>query len=118
MSTLDQAKQKMYSLTSEIGRGTLHSLYKNDFEYYMMTFELINSRGVRENMLILPVLPEDIKYATNTLSSVRKTSGGVVALFNPTFVPFNITMSGTFGKKLRILLGDSEFLAAAFSLRS
>lgn len=117
-TTLDDAKQALLGLAADLGRGTLHSLYPNDFEYYMMTFELINSKGLRENMLLLPILPDDIRYSINTLSSVRKTSSGVVSMFNPTFVSFPITLQGTFGKKLKFLLGDSEFLSLAFNLRS
>jgi len=117
-STLEQAKAQFFGLVADLGRGTLHSLYPNDFEYYMMTFELINSRGQRENMLLLPILPSDIRYTTNTLSSIRKTSSGVVSNFNPTFVPFPIVMQGTFGKKLKFLLGDSEFLTLAMDLRN
>jgi hypothetical protein len=116
--SLDQAKAKMFSLLADVGRGTLHTLYPNEFEYYMMTFELINSSGKREDMLVFPVLPQEIRYSINTLSSTRKTSGGVVSLFNPTFVPFSISIQGTFGKKLRILLGDSEVLSLGFNLRT
>lgn len=116
--SLDQVKSQLFGLAANVGRGTLHTLYPNEFEYYMMSFELINSNGKREDMLVFPVLPQEIRYSTNTLSSTRKTSGGVVSLFNPTFVPFSITIQGTFGKKLRILLGDSEILSVGFNLRT
>lgn len=118
MSTLDTARSRLIGLIADLGRGTLHTLYPNDFEYYFMTMELINSKGLREDMLVFPVMPQEIRYSTNTLSSTRKTSAGVVSLFNPTFVPFQITIQGTFGKKLRLLLGDSEILSVGFNIRT
>lgn len=116
--SLKQAIETVAGMTANMTRGVMHSMYPNDFEYYMMSFELINSKGVRENMLVFPVLPEEITQSVNTLSSVKKTSSAVVAMFNPTFVPYQISISGTFGKRLRILLGEKEILGIGFNIRS
>ncbi len=114
---LDDVRRRFTGLLDSIGRDNLHALFPNDFEFYAMSLELVDGQGNIKDSLFFPVLPESLSEGTQTIVSVTKSSSAVVSLFNPTFVPFNITMNGTFGRKFRILFGNTEVIASAINLR-
>lgn len=101
--SLDNAKARYRELLASIGRAGLHSQYPNDFEYYACSLELTDSDNNIIEVLVFPVMPESISESNNAISAVKKTATGVVSLYNDTFNPFDISISGTFGRKLRIL---------------
>jgi hypothetical protein len=110
------ARERHKQLLASIGRAGVHATFPDDFEYYLCAFELENFEGEVVDMLIFPVMPNQINESHQTLSTVKKGSHAVVSLFNPSFDPFDISINGTFGRKFRILLGDTEPTnAAAFS---
>jgi len=63
-----------------------------------------------EDVLVFPVNPDSVLRVQRTLANVKKSAGGVHVVDNETFVPFPISLSGTFGgRKFKILLGGSAF---------
>lgn len=106
------------SVASSSVRAYLNALYPNEFEYYLFTLELLNSYGEVEDILIFPVMPNSISENRVSLVNVRKTNNSVISLTNTTFAPTTITISGTFGRKVRILLGkgkNEESVGSAFA---
>lgn len=95
-------------------RAYLNSLYPDEFEYYLCSFELVNKSGIVEQVLIFPIMPDSIQENRQSLVNIKKTMSSVVSLTNNTFSPTTITINGTFGKKLRILLGPKQTNASAF----
>jgi hypothetical protein len=95
-------------------RAYLNSLFPDEFEYYLFTLELLNNRGEVEDILIFPVMPNAISDSRVSLVNIRKTNNSVVSLTNTTFAPTNISIQGTFGKKIRLLLGSNDS-GSAFS---
>lgn len=95
---------KRLEILKEVGRIGLNTLYPTEFEYYIVIFELVNSEGKTVEYLSFPVNPDSISYDDEVLSNVRKTLGGVSVVDNGTSRPKKISMSGTFGRKLRLLL--------------
>jgi hypothetical protein len=100
---VETVKQRAVNLMAAAGRATLHSLYPNDFEYYACCLEVTNSKDEIIDTFTFPVMPSSININQNPLNTIKKTNTGVVSLFNPSFVPFNITISGNFGRKLRLI---------------
>jgi len=92
---------------SQIGKAGVHALIPNDFEYYVVTLELTDSQGDTVEYLTFPVTPSSIIYDDTKITNIKKSFSGVTALDTETFVPKNITLQGTFGKKLRVLVGPA-----------
>lgn len=89
----------------------LHTKFPNDFEYYLVAVEVRDygasiDKPVIKGSLIFPVNPERIILMEKKLSKLTKTFKGVVINEFETFVPFPINLSGTFGRKLRMLYGS------------
>lgn len=98
--------REIRDLSTEIGRAGVNALYPNEFEYYAVTLELTDSQGDTVEYLTFPVSPESMMYDNATLVNVKKSMAGVTALDNETFQPRNIEMTGTFGRKFKILLNN------------
>lgn len=91
-----------------IGRGALHSIAPDNFEYYMCSLELLDSSGTTKGFMTFVVMPNNIMENRPQITSITKTNKGVSTLFNSTFVPRDISIQGTFGRKIRLLLGLKE----------
>lgn len=104
MSTVAKAKEYI----STLGRAGLHVLFPNDFEYYAITLELTDSKGVTVDYLTFPVNPENIDFTDSTVTNVKKTLGGVTALDSTSFVPKQYTLSGTFGRGFKLLINNAD----------
>lgn len=115
MAGVDTVKAEFYDLLRSTGRAMAHGIFKNDFEYYAVSFELLDWKGQVVDMLILPVMPSSISESQPNIANVKKTSSAVVSLYNPSFVPQDISLSGNFGRKFRVLLGLDTVNAAAFT---
>lgn len=101
---LEQVKNSAISTISSLGRGALHALAPNDFEYYACTFELINSQGIIEEIFHFPVMPTEISDSRQSLVNTQKAGNSYISQFNDSFASSNISISGTFGRKFRLLL--------------
>lgn len=98
--------KKITELAKIIGKAGVNALYPNDFEYYAITLELTDSVGNTIEYLTFPVSPESISYNNVTLVNIKKSMSGISALDNETFQPRKIEMTGTFGRKFKILLNN------------
>lgn len=86
-----------------LGNSNLQGLYPNDFEYYLMAFELRQGKRLTDR-LIFPILPQNIEMPKRKATTIKDTFGGTVTLTSPKFVPFQINMSGDFGRRFKLLL--------------
>lgn len=101
------AQNRFTDLLTILGRAALHEQFPDDFEYYMVTLELVNPNTSKtEDMFVFPVMPDDIRIREPELTDVRKTAGGISVLTNPTYISKEVTLSGSFGRKFRFLLGN------------
>jgi len=114
------AQIRYRGLVETLGRATVNALFPKDFEYYMIAFELTDSKDRVVDYFVLPVMPKSLNQSQQSLTSIRKTAGGIVTIETNTFVPVNISLSGTFGRQLRALIGNTaaNFTALAFSTKS
>jgi hypothetical protein len=46
-------------------------------------------------------MPNSMSENRNSITNIKKTMGGVVVTSNSTFIPFDISLSGNFGRKFR-----------------
>lgn len=85
------------------GKSAVNALLPNDYEYYLCSFELYNSKREKVGFLSFVVMPEQISESYSPIQTIVKTHSGIVTVFNPTFAPVDINFSGTFGKKFRLI---------------
>lgn len=107
-STLNSVVENARSAISTIGRGALHSLAPDNFEYYMCSLELLDGSGNTKGFMTFTIMPNNITETKTQIASITKTNKGISTLFNSTFVPRDISIQGTFGRKFRLLLGMKE----------
>ena len=86
-----------------IGKAAVHAGMPDDYEYYLCSLTLYNYKMEKVGFLSFTVMPDNIVESNTPIQNIVKTHAGMVTVFNPTFAPIDITMSGTFGRKFRLL---------------
>jgi len=81
------------------GKGQLQAMFPNEFEIYAVALELVDSKGNIIDFFSFPIMPQSMEQNRPSNSTTKKTNAGVVINSNPTFKPFDITISGDFGGK-------------------
>jgi len=107
-STVNSVAENVRSAVDTIGRAALHSLAPDNFEYYMCSLELLDSSGNTKGFMTFAVMPNNIMETKTQIASITKTNKGILTLFNSTFSPRDISLQGTFGRKIRLLTGMKE----------
>jgi len=101
-----QVLQRINSLANGGGRGLVNGLYPNEFEYYAVTLELVDSEDKTVDYLTFPVSPKSMTYNYTSIANIKKNMGGVTVIDTDKFIPSKYMMSGTFGRSLKILIGQ------------
>lgn len=104
-NTLNGAVQSTRSAIVETGRAAIHAIAPDEYEYYLCSLELLNSVGNRDGFISFVVMPDQIVENHTPIQTITKTHKGIVTTFNPSFSPIDISISGTFGKKIRLVTG-------------
>lgn len=92
----------------KLGMAGLHALAPDNYEYYMCSLELLDVYKNREGFLTFPVMPNSVSESRAPIQTQTKTKNGIVTIFNDSFAPINISINGTFGRKLRLVSGVVE----------
>src|SRR3970040_403030 len=100
--SLQQAKDRIRGqiLDGSITQGKilLNNLYPQEFEYYMMAFEIEGENGI-EDRFIFPVMPSSISIKDTKTTNIRRTKAGTTILSDNSFTHKMISISGSFGGK-------------------
>lgn len=99
----------------------LNSKYPNEFELYMCALELVSAKtGKTLSYFVFPIMPNSIDFTSHFPTNILQTFGGVSILSTTNFAPFDINLSGTFGRGYRLQIGNSFFdiSSLASSLKS
>ena len=83
--SLDLARQKFFKIAGDertgaitsAGRALLNAQAPNDFEYYLMGFEVVNGANKVTDRFVLPVLPENITINNTKIINIKKTAAGI-----------------------------------------
>lgn len=103
---IESALLKRDLLVQTGGRTILNITFPDEFELYVIAFELLNEKGETLKYFIFPVNPATLDESQPEITNIKKTLGGVTSLSHPGFVPPDINISGNFGRKFKILLGE------------
>lgn len=107
-TALNTVVESARNVLATVGRAGLHALAPDQFEYYMCSFELLDSKGSTVAFMNFPVMPNSISETEPKILEISKTNAGIVTMFNPSFAPKDISIQGTFGRKIRILAGIQD----------
>lgn len=119
MAVLDSVVKTAKSTLKNLGRSVMATQFPNDFEVYMCSLELTDSKDNTIDVFTFPIAPEGIDKNEPKRTTVINTAGGVTVLTSPVFMPQSISIKGNFGRTFKMLLsmGDSATLTgAAFSI--
>ncbi len=101
-------ERRRKQLYQALGKAGAHALFPKDFEYYLVTLELVDSQDKQIDYLAFPVTPDKMNYTSQSAVNVQKTLGGVSSIDTGNFVPRMMDFSGSFGRKFKILLAPSS----------
>jgi len=104
MAVKELIRKKVQDILVEGGRAYLHTLAPDDFEYYACAFQVVDSNAEIEYTFNFPVMPNAIQISKRPHVSIKKTMRGYVDTFSTSFVGPSINISGTFGRKFRLLI--------------
>lgn len=114
MSDLSSAIEKynkfidIPSIGINAAQAALNALYPNDFEYYMMAFELVDPTDKTIDYFVFPIMPSAFSDNIVSPTTVTNTMGGVSVTSNSSFSPHDVMMQGNFGRKFKILTGGGQ----------
>lgn len=100
------------------GRDVLNSLHPDEIEFYACALELVDSADVTAagDFFSFPVMISSVNESFQNLSSIKKTMSGVVVNKNQSFIPFNISINGDFGRRFRNVYDSSKVTAVTGSI--
>lgn len=107
-NTIDSVVENVRGVSYSLGKQALHSMAPDEYEYYMCSLELLDSSGSTKGFLSFVVMPNNIMESETQIASITKTNSGISTLFNSTFIPKDISIQGTFGRKFRYLVGVKQ----------
>jgi len=105
-------------LVAEIGRKAAAALFPRDFDFYLVSLELVDSDGVTVDLFTFPVMPSEISEERTELTTIKKSAKGITSIKTPTFIPRQISISGDFGRKFKVVFGDEVTILAGFLFNS
>ena len=107
-SSVNSIRENVISVVDTLGRAALHAMAPDNFEYYMCSLELLDSSKSTKGFMTFAVMPNNILETKTEIATINKTNRGIVTTFNSSFVPRDISIQGTFGRKLRLIIGAKE----------
>lgn len=100
---LNVATGQLMNALVTVGKSAVHTLIPDEYEYYLCSLELYNSEHTKVGYISFVVMPDQIAESHSPIQNIVKTHGGIVTVINPTFAPIDISLSGTFGRKWRLV---------------
>src|SRR3989304_7996208 len=105
--SLEQTKQRYLSLISTIGKSAVGALYPDEFAVWITALELVDSSEKTTDYFLFPLNPTSISESENQIVNIKKTAGGISTISTETFMPSIINLSGNFGRKFKVLIGQN-----------
>lgn len=117
--SVENAVRKRTELVERLGKATLNVKYPDEFELYVIALELVDSKSTTLEYFIFPVMPNSIDENQPYINNIKKTQSGVSIMSSNNFNPVDINISGSFGRKFRVLLGtDYKDFVSSFKSES
>ena len=99
-------QQRYDDMLTNFGTSALNAMFPNDFEAYLITFELVDSDDQTLELFSFPLMPSSISINEPEITNIKKVNRGVTSLKTDSFIPKDINLVGNFGRTFRVLLRD------------
>lgn len=96
--------RKYKELIADLGTSLISAIAPHDFEYYMISLELVDSEDRTIDYFTFPVLPQSIQKTEPKRTNIRQSASGITVLTDTGFTPQHITIKGNFGKSFKLLI--------------
>jgi hypothetical protein len=106
--SVESVRRKVTELAVTEGRVALHAKNPNDFEYYAMSLELVDSQFNTLKIMHFPVMPTAIAISRTSPLNIKKTGHAYFTQYTDAFQAYNLSIQGTFGRKFRLLIHKEE----------
>lgn len=115
--SIENIAKRVGEITRISGKEYLNALYPEEFESYVIALELIDENCNTLQYFVFPINPNSVDESKTRNVNIKQTLGGLSIMNSPTFVPVPIILSGNFGRKLKIVLGEhTESLVNSFKV--
>ncbi len=99
-------QQRYDDMLTNFGTTALNAMFPNDFEAYLITFELVDSDDNTLEFFSFPLMPSNISITEPEITNIKKVNRGITSLKTDSFIPKDINLVGSFGRTFRILIRD------------
>lgn len=106
--SLESIRKKAQDAIITNGRALVHAKNPDDFEYYAISFELVDSEFNSLRIFHMPVLPTAISIGRTSPLNIKKTGWGYFTQYSDAFQARQISIQGTFGRKFRLIVNKEE----------
>lgn len=101
---VDYYTRELIQMGVSMGSQMMSCLFPNDFEWYMVALELVDSQENTIDYLTFPITPSAITKTEPVKTNIRRSMGGTTVLTSPTFTPQEINIKGNFGRNIKFLI--------------
>lgn len=102
-TSLNSSVANAINVAGKVGNALLHNVAPDNYEYYMCSLELLDYDGNQQGFLSFTVMPNNMSESRTPIQTQTKTKNGIITIFNNSFNPVVLNLSGTFGRKFRLL---------------
>ena len=102
-SSVNNIASSVLDVALNVGKSALNAAFPDDYEYYLCSFELLDSDSKQVGFVSFVVMPDQLIESNQPIQTMVKTHNGIVTIYNPSFAPVDISLAGSFGRKFRIL---------------
>ena len=113
---IDSTNRQYKDALSSLGRSGLNILFPNDFEYYMLSLELVTFDDRTIDYFAFPVMPENITKTEYKRINIKKAQSSTTVINSKAFIPSDIVIKGSFGRQFKTLISPSRFTAIQYSI--
>lgn len=103
---LNIVKSLLLDQLVSVGRAGLSGLFPRDFEYYLVALELTTFDGDTIDFFSFPIMPSQMSKTETTKTSIYPTLGGITIINSDAYTPRDITISGDFGRAIKLMVGN------------
>jgi hypothetical protein len=102
INTASEANFRVKQAINLFGRGLLHQQYPNDIEFYFMALEVVDSNLNTVAYFPFPVNPSLYRSSVLPQTTIRNNYGGINVIRREAFIPREIQIAGTFGRRFNV----------------
>lgn len=96
-------------IASSSERLALNALYPDEFEFYMITLELVNDSDQTLEYFTFPINPSSIVKSQPYLKQIDRNYGIIVVNKSGKFVPQDLSIRGSFGRQFKYVSREQTF---------